>query len=62
MPAWLKAIAHANPLTYQVDALRNLMLSPGIGIYSLWLDFGVLLSATVILVTIAGWLYPRAAT
>jgi ABC-2 type transport system permease protein len=62
MPAWLKVVAHANPLTYQVDALRALMLSPGIGTYSLWLDFGVLLSATIVLVTIAGALYPRAAT
>ncbi len=62
MPGWLKVIAHINPLTYQVDALRRLMLSPGIGNYSLWLDFGVMFIATIILVTIAGWLYPRAAT
>jgi ABC-2 type transport system permease protein len=62
MPTWLKVVAHANPMTYQVDALRGLMLSPGIGVYSLWLDFGVLLSATIVLVTIAGALYPRAAT
>lgn len=26
MPAWLKGIAHVNPLTYQVDALRALMV------------------------------------
>lgn len=62
MPAWLKVIAHANPLTYQVDALRSLMLSPGIGSNSLWLDFGVLLGVTIVMVGIAGWLYPRAAT
>ena len=62
MPGWLKVIAHINPLTYQVDALRHLMLSPGIVGYSLWLDFGVLLSATIVLVTLAGILYPRAAT
>jgi ABC-2 type transport system permease protein len=62
MPGWLKVLAHINPLTYQVDALRSLMLSPGIGNYSLWLDFLVMFTATVILVTIAGWLYPRAAT
>jgi ABC-2 type transport system permease protein len=62
MPTWLKVIAHGNPLTYQVDALRNLMLSPGIGIYSLWLDFGVMLAATTILVTISALLYPRVGT
>jgi ABC-type polysaccharide/polyol phosphate export permease len=26
MPAWLRAVSHANPLTYEVDALRALML------------------------------------
>ncbi len=29
MPAWLKVIAHVNPLTYAVDALRALMLANG---------------------------------
>lgn len=62
MPSWLKIAAHANPLTYQVDALRTLMLVEGIGSYPLWLDFAVLLGATVLLVTIAARLYPRAAT
>jgi ABC-2 type transport system permease protein len=62
MPEWLQVFARINPLTYQVDALRTLMLHQGIGTYSLWLDFAVLISAMVVLVTIAGWLYPRAAT
>ena len=62
MPVWLKVIAHGNPLTYQVDALRHLMLSPGIGNYNLWLDFGVMLAATAILVSIAAKLYPRVGT
>jgi ABC-2 type transport system permease protein len=62
MPKWLKCFAKANPLTYEVDALRTLILAHGSGTYSLWLDFSVLLGATVVLVIIAGWLYPRAAT
>lgn len=62
MPAWLQVIARANPLTYQVDALRTLMLEKGIGTYGLGLDFTVLLIATVLLVIVAAWLYPRAAT
>ena len=62
MPAWLRIIARGNPLTYQVDALRSLMLSPGIGTYNLWLDFGVMFAATAILVTIAASLYPRVGT
>src|SRR5438477_407323 len=29
MPAWLRGLAAANPLTYQVDALRELMIDGG---------------------------------
>jgi ABC-type multidrug transport system permease subunit len=29
MPFWLPAVDHANPLTYEVDALRALMLMGG---------------------------------
>jgi ABC-2 type transport system permease protein len=59
MPAWLQVVAHVNPLTYEVDALRALMLSGGTSVYGLTVDFGVLIVATVILVTFGGWLYPN---
>jgi len=62
MPTWLKVIAHINPLTYAVDALRALMLNNGASTFGLGLDFGVLLLATSVLVSIGGMLYPRAAT
>jgi len=62
MPSWLKVIAHANPLTYTVDALRALMLANGTSTLGLGLDFGVLFGAMVVLVIIAAKLYPRAAT
>lgn len=62
MPGWLQAIARVNPLTYQVNALRGLMLSAGTVSTDIWLDFAVLLTATVVLVSLAGYLYPRAAT
>lgn len=62
MPGWLQAIAHVNPLTYEVDALRSLMLAQGTSAFGLGMDFGVLLLATAVLVTIAARLYPRAAT
>jgi len=61
MPAWLQAIAHANPLTYEVDGLRALMLGSGLSLSGLALDFAVLLLATTVLVCIGGWLYPRVA-
>ena len=62
MPRWLQIISHANPLTYQVDALRNLMLSGGAGTYGLGLDVGVLAAATAVLIAVASWLYPTIAT
>jgi ABC-2 type transport system permease protein len=62
MPGWLKVIAHGNPLTYEVDALRALMLSGGTSSFGLALDFGVLALVTVMLVIVAGRLYPNAVT
>src|SRR6202042_2058434 len=48
MPGWLQAISKVNPLTYEVDGLRGLL----IGIpTNLGLDFGVLAAATVAGVT-----------
>ena len=62
MPTWLQVISHVNPLTYEVDALRTMMLSGGVSQYGLMLDFSVLLAGTALLVNIGGWLYPRVAT
>jgi ABC-2 type transport system permease protein len=59
MPPWLKAAAQVNPLTYEVDGLRALMLGTGISISGLGLDFAVLLVTTIALVCIGGWLYPK---
>ncbi len=62
MPAWLKVFAHANPLTYEVDGLRSLMLAGGTSQYSLGLDFAVLTAATAALVIIGGRLYANVVT
>jgi ABC-2 type transport system permease protein len=59
MPGWLQAVAHVNPLTYMVDALRTLMLTNTTDYSSLWADFGVLLGVTAVLVAIGAALYPR---
>jgi ABC-2 type transport system permease protein len=61
MPGWLQVISHGNPLTYEVDALRALMLAQGTSTFGLPLDFAVLFAATAVLVIIAGRLYPRVA-
>ena len=62
MPRWLQIISHANPLTYQVDALRFLMLSGGATSFGLGMDLGVLAAATAVVVGIGSRLYPTIAT
>jgi ABC-2 type transport system permease protein len=59
MPDWLRAISHANPLTYEVDALRALMLTHGASDYGLLTDFSILLAATAVLTGIAARMYGR---
>jgi ABC-2 type transport system permease protein len=59
MPHWLQVIARLNPLTYEVDALRALMLAGGASLYGLGLDAGVLAVILAVLVVIAARLYPR---
>ncbi len=58
MPGWLQVISRVNPLTYEVDALRALMLAGGTSAYGVGWDVLILLAATAILVIVAGRLYP----
>jgi ABC-2 type transport system permease protein len=62
MPAWLQIISHLNPLTYEVDALRTLMLAHGTSNFGLVPDFCFLVIATVIAVIVGARLYPRVVT
>lgn len=59
MPGWLQVISRANPLTYQVDALRALMLQGGVSAYGVGVDILVLVLVTAALVGVASWLYPK---
>ncbi len=59
MPPWLQAVSQFNPLTYEVDALRALMLAGGSSEYGIGLDFAVLLGGTAVLVIIGGRLCPN---
>lgn len=61
MPPWLQVIAHSNPLSYEVDALRTLMLTGSSSVDGLWADFLVMFLVTVMLVLIGARLYPRVA-
>jgi ABC-2 type transport system permease protein len=44
MPGWLKVVSLANPLTYEVDALRSLMLTGGTSAYGIATDCAVLVA------------------
>ena len=59
MPSWLRAVSRVNPLTYEVDALRHLMVVGGPSSFGLRSDFSVLALALAILVSIATRLYPN---
>ncbi|HEY3570954.1 MAG TPA: ABC transporter permease [Thermoanaerobaculia bacterium] len=62
MPGWLRWISRVNPLTYEVDALRSLMVAGTASAFGLGLDFAVLLAWTVVLVALGAKLYPRVVT
>jgi len=56
MPGWLQAISRANPLSYEVDALRALLIgTPS----NLTLDLTVLAGSTLAGITVAALLLPR---
>ncbi len=59
MPAWLRALARVNPLSYQVDALRGLMVQGGQPVFGLPTDFAVEAGVLVVLVLITAKLYPN---
>jgi ABC-2 type transport system permease protein len=59
MPPWLRFISRINPLSYEVDALRALMLRNGAAQFGLALDYAVLVAITAGLVVIATRMYPR---
>jgi ABC-2 type transport system permease protein len=61
MPDWLQTVSRLNPLSYEVDVLRALMLEGGASVYGLPFDFAVLIAAAIVLVAIAARLYPRMA-
>ena len=62
MPARLRVCAQVNLLTYEVDALRTLMLSGVVSVHGFVPDLGVLIGALTLLVVIGAALYPRIAS
>ena len=58
MPSWLQMISKLNPLTYQVDFLRSTMIVGITTTANPALDLAVLFTSTLVLVLIAGKMYP----
>lgn len=59
MPDWLRVTSRINPLSYEVDALRALMLQNGASSFGLVTDLTVLFLSALVLVIIGARLYPR---
>ena len=59
MPPWLRAIARVNPLTYEVQGLRQMLVGVG-GRGVLWLDFLVVASFFAVMLMAATRAYPKA--
>jgi ABC-2 type transport system permease protein len=58
MPGWLKLLSRVNPLSYEVDALRGLLIHTHAEVLR---DFGVLALAVIVAVTAASSLVGRLA-
>ncbi len=59
MPKAVQWFARVNPLSYQTDILRTLMLRGSASTFGLGVDFAVLIGSLVVLVPIAARIYPR---
>jgi ABC-2 type transport system permease protein len=59
MPGWLHAIARVNPLTYEVQGLRQMLVGVG-GAGEVWLDFLVVAGFLALMLVAATRAYPKA--
>ncbi|MBL7050202.1 MAG: ABC transporter permease [Nitrospira sp.] len=60
LPDILKGVSKVNPLTYGVDALKHALLQDSrFTDFSIAMDIGVLIAASIIFVSIAGYLFTK---
>ena len=57
MPAWVQLLSRVNPLSYEVSALRGLLIGMPT---NYWLDFGVLIGAALLGIAVASALLGEA--
>jgi ABC-2 type transport system permease protein len=59
MPGWLHVVARVNPLTYEVQGLRQMLVGIG-GSGEVWIDFLVVGGFSVVMLAAATRAYPKA--
>ena len=59
MPGWLRVVARVNPLTYEVQGLRQMLVGVG-GAGEVWIDFLVVAGFFAVMLIAATRAYPRA--
>jgi ABC-2 type transport system permease protein len=59
MPGWLHVVARINPLTYEVQGLRQMLVGVG-GAGEVWLDFLVVTGFLLVMLAAATRAYPKA--
>jgi ABC-2 type transport system permease protein len=62
LPAWLAALAHLDPLTYGIDALRNVIYAGGAAAallvqFRLGLDLAVMAALAAVLAVLGAWAF-----
>ncbi len=57
LPAWLSSLTLIDPLTYSVDALRNVIL--GASQFHLGIDFGVMIVFSILIILVGTYAFER---
>lgn len=62
LPAWLAAVSKANPLTYGVDALRQVCLGSRAGNFPFWVDVTVIVAFVILGLLLGSYYLSKAST
>lgn len=57
LPVWMTVLVHIDPLSYGVDALREILV--GMGRFSLFLDLGVIILFGAVMLSIGAYYFER---
>ncbi len=62
LPSWLQDVSRANPLTYGVDALRNVILGGAwqpLQVQSLFVDIAIIGAFDLVMIAVGTWAFSR---